>query len=459
MRHGLLVAALSLGATAVTAQQPVISRDSLQHIVDARVATGRTPGLAVGVRYPGGGYDVVAGVERASKKMDASSVVEIGSITKTFTGILLADMVGRGEVRLDQPVAELLPAGTRIPSRNGKQITLGDLSSQISGLPRLPDNMAPKDSSNPYADYTVARMYDFLSRYELPRDPGERYEYSNLGVGLLGHALALRAGTSYEALVRQRILVPLGMTHSGITIDGPMRAHAAEGHDPGGDVVPWWDLPTIAGAGALRSSLDDMMKYLAANMDPPATALGRAIAVSHSPRFTVNNALRLGLNWHLSTIQGDTLIWHNGGTGGFRTILAWNPRTKVGAVLLGTSALDNEDILRHILSGLPLANIVVRKEIALPAARLADYVGRYRLAPQFAIDVSTENGKLFAQPTSQPRFQLYAEADDKFFLKVVDAQLEFARDSTGKVTSLTLVQNGARNRGNREPTSAANTTP
>ena len=446
-----VIAALLLGATTAIAQQPAVGRDSLQHILNARVATGRTPGLVVGVRYPGGGYEVAAGVERQGKPMDASSVVEIGSITKTFTGILLADMVARGEVRLDQPVAELLPAGTRVPSRNGRQITLGDLSSQISGLPRLPDNMAPKDSANPYADYTVAMMYDFLARYELPRDPGARYEYSNLGVGLLGHALALAAGKSYEALVRERILAPLGMTHTGISVDAAMRAHAAEGHDPGGDIVPWWDLPTLAGAGALRSSLDDMLKYLAANIDPPATPLGRAIAASHASRFTVNNALQLGLNWHISTINRDTLVWHNGGTAGFRTIIAWNPRTRVGAVLLGTSALDNEDIVRHVLVGLPLANIVVRKEVPVPAARLADYVGRYRLAPQFAIDITSRDGALFAQATGQPRFPLYAEADDRFFLKVVDAQMEFSRDSTGKVTSLTLVQNGARIPGKREP--------
>jgi CubicO group peptidase (beta-lactamase class C family) len=359
-------------------------------------------------------------------------------------------MVARGEVRLDQPVADLLPKGTRVPSRNGRQITLGDLSSQISGLPRLPENMAPKDSSNPYADYSVAMLYDFLSHYELPRDPGTRYEYSNLGVGLLGHALALRAGKSYEALVRERILAPLGMTHTGIALDAAMRAHAADGHDPGGDVVPWWDLPTLAGAGALRSSLDDMLKYLEANMNPPATALGRAISLSHAPRFTVNSALQIALNWHVSTIGRDTLIWHNGGTAGFRTIIAWNPATKVGAVLLGSSALDNEDIVRHILVGLPLANIVVRKEVAVPAARLADYVGRYRLAPQFAIEITTQDGKLFAQATAQPRFQLYAEGDDKFFLKVVDAQMEFTRDSTGKVMALTLVQNGGRNTGTRE---------
>lgn len=450
----LLRAALVLSCAVATlgAQRDVPTRDSLQHVIDARVAAGRSTGLAVGILDgKGGGYDIASGLERPGKKLDASSVFEIGSITKTFTGILLADMVNRGEVRLDQPVAELLPAGTHVPSRNGRVITLGDLSSQISGLPRLPDNMPQADPMNPYADFTVAQLYDFLARYELPRDPGSKYEYSNLGVGLLGHALAVRAGKSYEALVRERVLQPLGMTHTGVTLDAAMKAHMSEGHDAAGAVVPLWDLPTLAGAGALRSSLDDMMKFLAANISPPDNAVGRAIALSHTPRFTVNTALSLALNWHISSFQGDTLIWHNGGTAGFRTIIAWNPRTHAGAVLLGNSSQDNEDIVRHALSGMPLAQIVVRKEITLPAATLKDYVGVYRLAPQFALDITLDQGAMYLQATGQPRFPIYAEAPDKFFLKIVDAQLEFGRDSTGRVNSVTLVQNGGRNVGRKDP--------
>ena len=443
--------ALLVAAQTSVAQSGVIPRDSVLRIVSDRVAAGRSTGLVVGVVAPNGSrYDVVAGSERPGKALDANSVFEIGSITKTFTAILLADMVARGEVRLDQPVAELLPAGTRVPSRSGKQITLGDLSSQISGLPRLPDNFKPADPSNPYADYTVAQLYDFLGRYDLPRDPGAKYEYSNLGVGLLGHALALRAGKSYEALLTERVLKPLGMTHTAIALTPEMKAHMSLGHDPGGDVVPLWDIPTLAGAGALRSSLDDMMKFLAANITPPNTPLGRAIASTHTARFTVNNALSLGLNWHISSFQGDTLIWHNGGTAGFRTIVAWNPRTRAGVVLLGNSSQDNEDIARHILARLPLTTVTMRKEIALPATTLREYVGTYRLAPTFALDVTVDSAGAWLQATSQPRFRLFAEAPDKFFLKVVDAQLEFSRDSTGRVSAVTLVQNGARTTGKRE---------
>src|SRR5204862_268966 len=113
----------------------------------------------------------------------SNTLFEIGSMTKTFTATNLADMVARGEVRLDDPVAKYLPDSAHVPSRNGKQITLVDLAIQSSGLPRLPSNLAPRDPGNPYADYSVQQLYAFLAAYQLTRDIGATSEYSNLGVG------------------------------------------------------------------------------------------------------------------------------------------------------------------------------------------------------------------------------------------------------------------------------------
>ena len=451
VRALLLSLAAALTGRAAVAQQAPITRDSLQRLVDARVRAGLTPGLIVGVINADGSRVVAAaGTAGDGVPVSESTLFEIGSITKAFTGVLLAEMAARGEVRLDQPVAELLPPGTRVPSRNGKQVTLIQLSMQNSGLPRLPDNLKPANMENPYADYSVAQLYDFLNRHELRRDPGEQYEYSNLGVGLLGHALALRAGTSYEALLRERILEPLGMTSTVITL-GQRWKEMANGHTADGDVTSLWDIPTLAGAGALRSSMADMMRFLAANLNPPDTPLGRAIVASHEHRFRSNAVLSLGLNWHRVFFRGDTLIFHNGGTGGFRTMLAWNPKTRAGAVLLGNAAADNEDIVRHLLIGAPLATIAARPEATLPADVLASYVGRYEIAPTFVIAITHENGRLLAQATDQPKFRIYAEAKDRFFYKVVDAGLEFERNTAGAVTSVTLVQNGRRMPGRKLP--------
>ena len=454
MRHLFATAAALLtGARASSAQvERPITKDSLDRIVNERVRAGRAPGLIVGVINADGSRVVaVAGEARAGVPVDEHTLFEIGSITKAFTGILLAEMAGRGEVRLDQPVAELLPAGTRMPSRNGRQITLEQLAMQTSGLPRLPDNLRPADVDNPYADYSVPQLYEFLGRHQLRRDPGAQYEYSNLGVGLLGHALALRAGMSYEELLRERVLEPLEMGSTAITLDDSLERRIAHGHTADGDVTPLWDIPTLAGAGALRSSMADMLRFLAANLQPPDSPPGRAIVASHEHRYRSNAALSLGLNWHRVFFRGDTLVFHNGGTGGFRTMLAWNPKRRVGAVLLANASQDNEDIVRHLLLGAPLANIVARTEVVLPAQSLVEYEGTYELTPDFAITVTTAEGRLYAQATHQPRFRIYAEGRDRFFYKVVDAQLEFSRDASGAVAGLTLVQNGARQPARKRP--------
>src|SRR5262249_55292167 len=191
------IAALAL---LFTLQQPLPSDSAVRALLASRVQTFPDTGKH--------GTGIVVGLLDASGRrrilavgVDSNGVFEIGSITKTFTATALADMVEHGEVGLDDPVAKYLPDSVHVPTRNGKQITLLDLATQSSGLPRMPSNMTPQDPMNPYADYSVQQMYAFLAGYQLTRDIGASYEYSNLGVGLLGHALALKAGTSYETLV------------------------------------------------------------------------------------------------------------------------------------------------------------------------------------------------------------------------------------------------------------------
>ncbi len=223
-------------------------------------------GIVVGLVDATGERFLAAGATAPGGKAvpDADTVFEIGSITKVFTSLVLADMVERGEVKLDDPVAKFLPASVKLPERDGRQITLLDLSNQVSGLPRMPDNFKPADMGDPYADYGPAQMYEFLAKVQLARDIGEKYEYSNLGVGLLGHALALKAGMSYEELVRQRVLEPLGMTDTAITLPERLKARLATGTGPNLSPVKNWDFDAIAGAGALRSTARDMLKFLTA---------------------------------------------------------------------------------------------------------------------------------------------------------------------------------------------------
>lgn len=396
---------------------------------------------------------LTAGGSGSKAALDGNTVFEIGSVTKVFTTALLADMVARGEVRLDDPISKYLPSTVRVPARGGKQITLLDLATQSSGLPRLPNNLKPADMRNPYADYSVQQLYAFLSSYELPRDIGAQFEYSNLGVGLLGHVLSLRAGKSYEALVTERILGPLKMNDTHIVFTPEMREHLATGHDATGVVVANWDLPTLAGAGALRSTANDMAKFLAANLDSTSGPVGRALATAHVPLRDADRQMRIGLAWLTINPFGTPIVWHNGQTGGYHSFIGFDPAKARGVVILTNQGASIDDIGLHLLDDrFPVTTVTAprdRKEVTVSAAILDAYVGVYQLAPEFEIAITKEGASLFAQATAQPKFPIFAESETEFFFKVVDAQISFVKDSSGKVNQIILHQGGANIPGTR----------
>jgi len=412
-------------------------------------------GIVVGIIDPSGRRVVAYGsTAKGGKPVDADTVFEIGSVTKVFTSLLLADMVQRGEVALTDPVSKYLPPNVKVPERGGKKITLIDLATHTSGLPRLPSNLHPKDPANPYADFSVAQLYEFLSSYELTRDPGSKYEYSNLGGGLLGHVLARRAGTDYETPVRTRILEPLAMKNTAITLSNAMKARLATGHDADLQPVANWDIPTLAGAGALRSTVNDLLSFVGANLGIGKPSLTPAMAAMLATRRPTGiPGLDIALGWHISTRNGHEIVWHNGGTGGYRSWIGFDAKNRTGVVVLSNTSTTAgvDDIGAHLLdSAVPLLQPAKqRKEVKVDAAVLEKYTGRYQLAPTFIITITREGDHLYAQATAQPRFEIFAEDDRNFFYKVVDAQLTFVLDATGRATSLVLHQNGANAPGNR----------
>jgi serine-type D-Ala-D-Ala carboxypeptidase/endopeptidase len=426
---------------------------AVRAILQERVQSKRSVGIVLATLEKGKSPVIVAaGTSGSSAPLDGNSVFEIGSVSKVFTTALLADMVRRGEVSLDDPIAKYLPSTVRVPSRGGKQITLFDLATQSSGLPRLPTNLKPASMANPYADYTVQQMYDFLSGYELPRDIGSKFEYSNFGMGLLGHVLALRAHKTYDALLTERILQPLGMRDTRIVLTPAMQSRLATGHDGSGNPVANWDIPTLAGAGAIRSTANDMAKFLAANLDSTAGQVAMALAHAHGPfRDAGTPAMRVGLAWLTLTAFGAPIIWHNGETGGYHSFVGFDPANARGVVVLSNSNNSIDDIGLHILNpAVPLVPTPkARAEIAINPSLLDAYVGSYALAPTFSMAITREGNALFAQATGQPKFQIYPETETDFFYKVVDAQLTFVKDATGKVNQIILHQNGANIPGKR----------
>ncbi len=432
----------------------------IQRLLDARVKLLSGAGIVAGVVDANGARFLSAGTldGPGTPAPDAGTVFEIGSVTKTFTATLLADMVRRGEVRLDQPVAALLPDSVRVPQKDGRAITLLDLATQSSGLPRLPTNLRPADVEDPYGGYTVADLYRFLDGYTLPRDPGAQYEYSNLGVGLLGLALARRADTSYEALVRARIAGPLGMKDTRITLTSGERARLAPGHNAAGDTVANWDMATLAAAGGLRSTAHDMLRYLEAALAADTMApVARDLAMARLPRRpTPVPATRIGLVWMVRDgDDGVRVVWHNGETGGYHAFVGYQPGRRVGVIMLSNSATGADDIGLHLLDAtiplVPPPPPARHTVVQLTPTQLDAYVGRYQLAPGVALTIARADDRLSAQITGQGALPIFAEGGDRFFYKVVDATLEFRRDASGAVTSLVLHQNGRDIEGQRTP--------
>lgn len=332
--------------------QGLPSDEEVRSILMDRVALGRNPGIVVGILDPDGPRVIAAGTSgREGVPLDGNTAFEIGSITKLFTAAVLEDMVLKGEVAFEDPVAGLLPATVRVPSESDRSITTLDLATHLSGLPRMPLNFSPADFSNPYADYTVGMLYEFLSGYELERPIGALWEYSNLGMGLLGHALCLRAGRTYEQLVAERVLNPLGMEGTGIDLAPAASAPFAQGHSANGQPAGKWDIPTLAGAGALRSTMFDMLLFAAANL----TTTGSAISILLQRtqvirRQRVAADLSMALGWLVSQRFPDRpIVWHNGGTGGFHSFIGLDRSRKHAVVILTNGTQSIDDIGFHLL--------------------------------------------------------------------------------------------------------------
>jgi len=325
------------------AQQNKISNEVKDHIKQ-RVDEGINVGIVVGLidgenveYFSYGKADLKTGAN-----VDENSIFEIGSISKTFTGIIVADEIVKGKMKLSDPISNYLSKYTKVPTRNNRLITIKDLATHSSSLARMPDNFAPENPNNPYADYTIEMAYEFISGYELTRDIGEKYEYSNLGLGMLGHILELQYKKDYEAIMVERIANILGMDNTRIVFTPNMIKHLAKGHN-NGEEVENWDIPALAGAGAIRSSAVDMVKYIQANMGVHKTSLYKAMQLSHKTAYeNEDQKFKMGLTWHYDN-DGE-IIQHGGATGGYRAFVGFVNGSQKGVVVLSNSTEGIGDI-------------------------------------------------------------------------------------------------------------------
>jgi len=347
---GVAMAATPLEALVRGQLQPKIDAHSLAGAAVAVVQGDTTTTFQLGLAH----------IEKATPVTD-DTLFEIGSITKVFTGTLLSLMIQDGAVALDTPVQSLLPAGVTVPVSDARAITLKDLTTHTSGLPRMPGNFAPKDEHQPYVDYTTASLYEFLNACKPKRAPGMEMEYSNVASALLGHALSLKADTPYEAAVRARIWEPLGMKDTWIGLSEAQLPRLAQGYTTSNQIFRQvlneesrWDFDVFVSAGGIRSTITDMVKFLRANMQPDSMPLGTAMKAAQMPLFHIDGPRSVGMNWMLSARPtgeaGD--VWHNGQTGGYHSFLAIDPIRWHGVVILANTATDIDDAGWKILAGL-----------------------------------------------------------------------------------------------------------
>ena len=310
-------------------------------------------GVVAGVTSAAG--RVVVGYGRLSAddptRPDGDTVFEIGSITKVFTSTLLADLGSREGLELDTPVQSLLGDAVRMPARSGAEITLRHLATHSSGLPRLPENFDPENPANPYADYTVEDLYAFLSSHKPARDAGEAVEYSNVGYGLLGHALTLREAADFEALIVERILEPLQMSDTAVELTPALRERLATGHDGRLEPAGNWDLPVLAGAGALRSTVNDLLTFLEANLGLRESPLQPAMELARMPqRQDPALGMDIGLGWIIATEGDREFVWHNGATGGYASFIGFDVEAGEGIVILSNSQLSADNLAYRLFT-------------------------------------------------------------------------------------------------------------
>ncbi|WP_406283570.1 serine hydrolase domain-containing protein [Embleya sp. NBC_00896] len=307
----------------------------VREAADDFVAAGQ-PGVVVGAIA--GDDTAIAGV--GDDAPDAHTLFEIGSVTKTFTSLALFNRTRAGEVAYDQRLAELLPAGRRVPERDGRAITLVDLATHTSGLPRLPKGAMPRvlfDKRDPYARFTADKVLAGLARTRLRSVPGTTVTYSNLGVGLLGLALARQAGTDYATLIAREITEPLGMTDTVVTVDPTRAARLARGHTKSGKPAAPWTFDALAGAGALRSTAADMIVFLRAHL---GTGIGaEALRAGDASRRPTPDGTWMQPGW-VGAGKEVPFYLHDGGTGGFSSFIGLFPGRRAGVVVLANSAAD-----------------------------------------------------------------------------------------------------------------------
>jgi serine-type D-Ala-D-Ala carboxypeptidase/endopeptidase len=436
-------------ATSVIGAQPrafVIAGDAeIRKILDERIGVqGNDIGIIVGIIEPQGRRIISSGHRSANdaRPPDGDTVFEIGSLTKVFTALLLADMVETGQVALADPVAKYLPADIKFAERNGRSITFVDLATHTSGLPFMPEN-APAEGK-----YSAADLKQYIASYQLNRDIGAKWEYSNIGYWVMSEALSARGGMDYENLLRKRVIAPLKLTNTDFVLSPGMKANLALGHDASTQPAPVIStLPiysVMPAAGGLYSTINDLLMLLSCAMSYAPSPLSPAIDLTLNTRRATGGGSTQALGWTVFGEGDDQIIFRDGGTLGYATAMAWDPKNRAGVVVLFNQIGDVADIARHLLRpDFPLTKQVTKKhhEIALDSRLLDSYIGRYEAKGEGIFAVARDGDFLTIESPADwglPKLRIRPESQSDFFAAELPVRVVFKIDNNSRVAGLLI---------------------
>ena len=389
------------------------------------------------------------------ERIGPDSAFEIGSISKTMTGTLLAELINAGKASLDDRLADWLPEGAKVPDFDGQPILLRHIVTHTSGLPALPPGVTLTDPGDPYAALTAQQLIDALAAVTLGEPPGTTLQYSNFAMMLLSHAITLRTSVDLETLLDERLFTPLQMDGAYIA-KRPAKVRVATGHRPGGQTVPPWNFPVdLAGVGGVHATLDDMIRYVQAQLQPDDSTLGKAIRLTHSQPDAANMPGQ-AITWFIVPLNGSPVYMHEGGTGGFSSLVAFDPEKQRGVVILADTAMTSlgglGNMAMHLLDDqVPLDK---PRTVAKPARKLLEALqGTWQLDGGPQVELTQHKGKLYIHPIGQPEFELGHDSNGDFYPLAFDARLQPQRQPDGSYSFVWYQGGGAMPAARVEPAS------
>jgi serine-type D-Ala-D-Ala carboxypeptidase/endopeptidase len=427
------------------------SDDEIRKILAEHVGeNGKDVGIVVGVIDPQGRRIISYGHRDVgdARPLNGDTVFEIASVTKVFTALLLADMIEKNEVALSDPASKYLTgAAIKLPERNGHLITLLDLATHTSGLPFMPAD-APPFNDPAAAKYSTGDLKRYLGGYQLTGDIGSEWDYSNIGYWVLSEALAARADKDIETLIRSRVLAPLKMTDTDFELSPKMKENLAPGNDsafqpaPAASTIPIYSI--MPAGGGLYSTANNLLTFLSECMGYETSPLAPAMNIALSNRRPVQPGNEQALGWNVYGKDGDEVIFRDGSSFGYASVMAYDPNSRVGVVVLTNQIGDVGDIARHLLRpDFPLAKPANTKhiEIALDAKVLDSYVGRYEAKGEGIFTIARENDFLTIESPADwglPKLRIRPESQRDFFATELPVRVTFQTAPGDKVTSLTI---------------------